>query len=99
MVGATMFILGILRLGSLVSYVSNAVMTGFVMGASALIIVGELGNFSGYEPEGANDLAEVWNWIANIKSMGSEARRRRPERPKQADSTQYGAVLDRQVLD
>ena len=30
LVGATMFILGILRLGSLVNYVSNAVMTGFV---------------------------------------------------------------------
>ena len=59
MVGATMFILGILRLGSLVNCVSNAVMTGFVMGASALIIVGELRDLSRYEPEGANDLAEV----------------------------------------
>ena len=65
-VGITMFILGILRLGSLVNYVSNAVMTGFVMGASALIIIGELGDFSGYDPVGDNDVAEVWDWITNI---------------------------------
>jgi SulP family sulfate permease len=68
MVGVTMFILGLLRLGSLVNYVSNAVMTGFVMGASLLIIIGELGDLTGYEPTGANDLAEVFNWITNISS-------------------------------
>jgi SulP family sulfate permease len=68
LVGATMFILGLLRLGSLVNYVSNAVMTGFVMGASLLIIIGELGDLTGYEPVGANDLAEVFNWITNIGS-------------------------------
>jgi len=71
LVGATMFILGLLRLGSLVNYVSNAVMTGFVMGASLLIIIGELGDLTGYEPVGANDVAEVFNWITNISSWDS----------------------------
>jgi SulP family sulfate permease len=66
LVGATMFILGMLRLGSLVNYVSNAVMTGFVLGASLLIIIGELGDLTGYDPTGANDVAEVFNWITNI---------------------------------
>jgi len=66
LVGTYMFVAGLLRLGKLVSFVSNAVMTGFVMGASLLIIIGELGDFSGYEPAGANDLAEVVNWIVNI---------------------------------
>lgn len=59
LVGATMFVAGLFRLGKLVSFVSNAVMTGFVMGASFLIIIGELGDFSGYDPSGANDLAEL----------------------------------------
>jgi len=68
LVGATMFILGLLRLGSLVNYVSNAVMTGFVIGASLLIIIGELGDLTGYEPVGANDVAEVFDWITNISS-------------------------------
>jgi len=71
LVGATMFILGLLRLGSLVNYVSNAVMTGFVMGASLLIIIGELGDLTGYEPVGANDVAEVFNWITNIANWDS----------------------------
>jgi SulP family sulfate permease len=66
LVGATMFVAGLLRLGKLVSFVSNAVMTGFVMGASLLIIIGELGDFAGYEPSGTNDLAEVVDWFANI---------------------------------
>ncbi len=66
LVGATMFVLGMLRLGSLVNYVSNAVMTGFVLGASLLIIIGELGDLTGYEPTGANDVAEVFDWITNI---------------------------------
>ena len=48
LVGATMFILRMLRLGSLVNYVSNAVMTAFVLGASLLIIIGELGDLTGY---------------------------------------------------
>ncbi len=48
LVGATMFVLGMLRLGSLVNYVSIAVMTGFVLGASLLIIFGELGDLTGY---------------------------------------------------
>lgn len=66
LVGATMFVAALLRLGKLVGFVSNAVMTGFVMGASLLIIKGELGDFSGYEPVGANNLAKIVNWFANI---------------------------------
>jgi len=66
LVGIYMFVAGLLRLGKLVGFVSNAVMTGFVMGASLLIIIGELGDFSGYDPVGVNDLAEIVNWFANI---------------------------------
>jgi SulP family sulfate permease len=42
LVGAVMFVMGLLRLGSVVNFVSNAVMTGFVAGASLLIIIGGL---------------------------------------------------------
>ena len=38
LVGAVMFVMGLLRLGSVVNFVSNAVMTGFVADASLLII-------------------------------------------------------------
>lgn len=64
--GGVMVLLGALRLGSAVDFVSNSVMTGFIAGASLLILIGELGDFSGYEPEGGNKLAEVWDWVAHV---------------------------------
>ena len=68
LVGVTMLILGLARLGSLVNYVSNAVMTGFVAAASLLIIIGELGDLTGYDTHGANKVAEVADWITNMSS-------------------------------
>jgi SulP family sulfate permease len=64
--GLIMMLLGLLRLGSMVDFVSNSVMTGFIAGASLLILIGELGDFSGYEPEGGNKLAEVWDWLVHV---------------------------------
>lgn len=31
-----------------------------------LIIIGEMGDFSGYDPSGPNKLAELWDWLANV---------------------------------
>lgn len=45
--GGIMLVLGLLRLGSMVSFVSNSVMTGFAGAAAVLIVVRELGDFSG----------------------------------------------------
>lgn len=66
LVGAIMFAMGLLRLGMVVNFVSNAVMTGFVAAASLLIIIGEMGDFSGYEPSGANKFMQMIDWFANI---------------------------------
>jgi len=66
LVGVMMFLMGLLRLGSMVNFVSNAVMTGFVAGASLLIVIGEMGDFSGYDPSGSNKLMEMVNWLVNI---------------------------------
>lgn len=66
--GAIMLVLGLLKLGSLVSFVSSSVMTGFVAAASVLILVGELGDFSGYDPEGSNKLTQIWDWFAHVGS-------------------------------
>ncbi len=64
--GAIMFVLGILRLGSIFNYVSNAVMTGFVAGASLLIILGQEHHLTGYKPVGANQWDKTVNWLQNI---------------------------------
>ena len=66
LVGAIMFLMGLLRLGSIVNYVSNAVMTGFVAGASLLILIGELGDLTGYDPSGANRLLKVADHILHV---------------------------------
>ncbi len=42
---------GLVRAGSLTRFISNAVLTGFVTGAALLIVLGQLGNLTGYEPE------------------------------------------------
>ena len=66
LVGAIMFLLGLARLGSIVNFVSNAVMTGFVAGASLLIILGQEHHLTGYSPVGANELQKTVNWLQNI---------------------------------
>ncbi len=45
-----MVVLGALKLGKVVNYVSNAVMTGFVMGVAILIMVGKFDDIFGYDP-------------------------------------------------
>jgi SulP family sulfate permease len=53
--GAIMVALGLLKLGRAVSFVSNAVMTGFVTGVAILIMVGKFGDIFGYEPDGIDN--------------------------------------------
>ena len=64
--GAIMFLLGLARLGSIVNFVSNAVMTGFVAGASLLIILGQEHHLTGYKGVGANEWQQTLNWLQNI---------------------------------
>jgi SulP family sulfate permease len=66
LVGAIMFVLGILRLGSIVNFVSNAVMTGFVAGTSLLIILGQEHHLTGYSPVGADEFQKTINWLQNM---------------------------------
>lgn len=64
-VGVIMFVLGLARLGMIVNFVSNAVMTGFVAGASLLIILGQEHHLTGYSPVGNNELQKTINWLQN----------------------------------
>jgi len=66
LVGVIMFVLGIARLGSIVNFVSNAVMTGFVAGAALLIILGQEHHLTGYSPVGPDELQKTVNWLDQI---------------------------------
>jgi SulP family sulfate permease len=52
--GLVMVVAGLARLGSLLNYVSTAVMTGFISAVGVNIVLGQLDGFTGYESEGAN---------------------------------------------
>lgn len=49
LVGLFQLVLGVLRLGWITRYVSNAVLVGFMTGIAVLIILGQVPNITGYE--------------------------------------------------
>ena len=55
----TMLVAGILKLGSILRFVSNAVMVGFISGVGINIVLGQLGDFTGYDADGSNRLART----------------------------------------
>ncbi len=52
--GAIMLAAGLFKLGSILRFVSNAVMVGFINAIGVNIILGQLSNFTGYSAPGAN---------------------------------------------
>ncbi|MGW6289021.1 SulP family inorganic anion transporter [Streptomyces sp. NPDC055107] len=66
MVGVVMLLMGALRLGAVMSFVSNAVMTGFSTGIALQIIAGVLKDATGYGPRGHNKLHQLGDWLWHI---------------------------------
>ena len=64
--GVVMLLAGLLKLGSLLRFVSNAVMVGFISAVGVNIILGQLDNFSGYESQGANRIARALDLLLNL---------------------------------
>jgi SulP family sulfate permease len=59
LVGLFMLLFGILKLGFLVRFISNAVMTGFLSGLGVLTILGQVGDLTGYYSEAANKVVRT----------------------------------------
>jgi sulfate permease, SulP family len=68
MVGVVMLLFGLLRLGVVLSFVSNAVMTGFSTGIALRIITGVLDDATGYKPPEKNKLADLGDWVGHVGS-------------------------------
>jgi len=64
--GIVMLALGLLKLGSLIRFVPNAVMTGFVNAVALLIILGQLNDLTGHNPGGSN---KIFLTINHLKSL------------------------------
>jgi len=83
LIGLIQFLLGSLKLGSLVRFISNEVMAGFIAAVATIIIFGQIevlvgyqGNFevggtiSGRIVEGIAILVTPWNWDPTTAAMG-----------------------------
>ncbi len=61
--GVAMLVAGLLKLGALLRFVSNAVMVGFINAVGVNIVLGQLANLTGYSAEGANRLVRALNTV------------------------------------
>ena len=61
--GVVMLAAGFLRLGSVLRFVSNAVMVGFISAVGVNIILGQLANLTGYKAAGANRVVRAVNTL------------------------------------
>lgn len=66
LVGVVMLVMGLLKLGSVMSFVSTAVMTGFTTGIALQIVTGVLKDATGYTPQPHNTLAKVWDALIHV---------------------------------
>ena len=63
--GVIMLAAGLLKLGGLLRFVSNAVMVGFINAVGVNIVLGQLANFTGYDAEGANRVVRAFNTLVS----------------------------------
>jgi SulP family sulfate permease len=66
MTGVIQLLAGLFRLGFIVRFVSNAVMTGFLNGVAVLIILGQLDELTGYQSPFSNSVARALDLLLNI---------------------------------
>ena len=64
--GVLMVLAGVVRAGIFLRFVPRAVMVGFITGVGVNIVLGQLGNFTGYEASGANRVLRTLNLATNF---------------------------------
>lgn len=70
LVGGLQFLAGVLKLGNLVSYISQSVIIGLTSGVALIIAVGQLDNFLGLSVEnGVNIFETLYKLILNISNI------------------------------
>jgi SulP family sulfate permease len=67
--GILMAVAGLLKLGSLIRFVPNSVMVGFINAVAVLIILGQLDDFTGYSSIGANKVGKAINLFFNLDQV------------------------------
>jgi SulP family sulfate permease len=68
-IGIVQIAAGLLRLGFLVRFVSNAVMTGFLTGLGVLIVLSQLGDLTGYSSEFSNKVVKAVDLLFHLNQI------------------------------
>ena len=69
LVGIFELIAGFLRFGQLMRFVSNAVMRGFLTGISVLVVLSQVGDFTGYASQYSNKVIKVVDLLFHLKQI------------------------------
>jgi sulfate permease, SulP family len=69
LIGAFQAILGLLRLGLVTRFIPFSVMTGFMTGVAVLIIIGQLGDFTGYYSFYSGKIVQLADLVLNRQSI------------------------------
>ena len=69
LIGAFQILLGLLRLGWVTRFIPFSVMTGFMTGVAVLIIIGQLGDFTGYYSSYSGKIYQVADLVLNRQSI------------------------------
>jgi SulP family sulfate permease len=67
--GLFMALMGLLKAGRFLRFVSNSVMTGFITGVGALTILGQLDDLTGYASSGSNRLLKTIDLAFNLNQV------------------------------
>lgn len=67
--GVIMLTAGLFKLGTLVRFVPNSVMAGFVNAVAVLIILGQLDDFTGYSTSGPNRIVRTIDLLFNLDQV------------------------------
>ena len=73
LVGVIQLLAGLFRLGFLIRFVSNSVMTGFLNGVAVLIILGQLSDLTGYRSAFSNRVAQALDLLLRIGQINVQA--------------------------
>ena len=72
LVGLIQLLAGVFRLGFLIRFVSNAVMTGFLNGVAVLIILGQLSDLTGYQSSFSNRVAQALDLLLRLGQINPQ---------------------------
>jgi high affinity sulfate transporter 1 len=65
--GILMFAAGFLKLGFISNFLSKPILTGYINGIALILIIGQLGKFTGLKLSGVNPIMELWDLFVKFE--------------------------------